>query len=136
MTRSKRTWRSAENGPNGADSGSSCPQLYRMYRKLPKKPKQQKRRKQLREREQEWSGREDLNLRPPGPEILGIGQVHFLLTNIEGAPIVYALLTRAGRSQSWGNWSTHWSPLELGQGEPDNTPGMSASNRLCLLDWS
>jgi hypothetical protein len=23
-----------------------------------------------------WSGREDLNLRPPGPEILGIGQVH------------------------------------------------------------
>jgi hypothetical protein len=25
---------------------------------------------------QEWSGREDLNLRPPGPEILGIGQVY------------------------------------------------------------
>jgi len=24
----------------------------------------------------EWSGREDLNLRPPGPEILGIGQVY------------------------------------------------------------
>jgi hypothetical protein len=35
---------------------------------LRKKPKQKKRRNQLREREKEWSGREDLNLRPPGPE--------------------------------------------------------------------
>ena len=26
--------------------------------------------------EKKWSGREDLNLRPPGPEILGIGQVY------------------------------------------------------------
>jgi site-specific DNA recombinase len=29
-----------------------------------------------RAKNEEWSGREDLNLRPPGPEILGIGQVH------------------------------------------------------------
>jgi hypothetical protein len=43
-------------------------QLYRMYRKLPKKPMQQRRHKQLKNREKEWSGREDLNLRPPGPE--------------------------------------------------------------------
>jgi hypothetical protein len=50
------------------ESDSSCPQLYRMYRKLPEKPKQQRRRKQLRNREKGWSGREDLNLRPPGPE--------------------------------------------------------------------
>ena len=29
-----------------------------------------------RAKNEEWSGREDLNLRPPGPEILGIGQVY------------------------------------------------------------
>jgi len=70
-TRSKRTWRSAENGRKGAHSGWNCPQLYRMYRKLPKKPKQRKQRNQLREREKEWSGREDLNLRPLGLSSIG-----------------------------------------------------------------
>src|SRR6266481_8784619 len=69
MTRSRRTWRSAENGQNGADSGSICAQLYRMYRKLPKKKKRHRQRKRLRMREKEWSGRMDLNHRPPGPEI-------------------------------------------------------------------
>jgi hypothetical protein len=45
------------------------PQLYRMYRKSPKKLKQKRQLKQLKEREKRWSGREDLNLRPPGPEL-------------------------------------------------------------------
>src|SRR5215471_19235167 len=45
------------------------PQLYRMYRESPEKLKQQKSPNMLRLREKEWSGREDLNLRPPGPEL-------------------------------------------------------------------
>jgi hypothetical protein len=36
---------------------------------VPKTAKQQWQRKQLKEREKDWSGREDLNLRPPGPEL-------------------------------------------------------------------
>jgi hypothetical protein len=33
-----------------------------------KKLQRKRQRKQLKEREKRWSGREDLNLRPPGPE--------------------------------------------------------------------
>jgi len=50
--------------------GTSRTQLYRVYREWLKKRKQKSQRKRLRERQQEWSGREDLNLRPPGPELL------------------------------------------------------------------
>jgi hypothetical protein len=47
---------------------SNCPQLYRMYRKKRINRKPSKPRKQLNRRDKDWSGREDLNLRPPGPE--------------------------------------------------------------------
>jgi hypothetical protein len=99
-TRSKRTWRSAENGQNGAASDLSCPQLYRMYRKLPKKPKQQRRRKQLR-REKEWSGREDLNLRPPGPETKEISQSVDFSIHVSGASTVQTHVIPARRSHSF-----------------------------------
>src|SRR5208283_942809 len=68
MTRSKRTSNSAKSGRKKVATASSCSQLYRMYREWLKKLKQQRQPKQLRSREKDWSGREDLNLRPPGPE--------------------------------------------------------------------
>jgi hypothetical protein len=43
-------------------------QLYRMYRKSSPKLAQQKPPELMNWREKDWSGREDLNLRPPGPE--------------------------------------------------------------------
>src|ERR1035437_8063819 len=69
MTRSERTFRFAECGLKKADSVSNCPQLYRMYRKkrINRKPLELPNR--MNGREKDWSGREDLNLRPPGPEL-------------------------------------------------------------------
>jgi hypothetical protein len=88
MTRSKRTWRSAENGQNGADSGSICAQLYRMYRKLPKKKQQHRQRKRLRMREKEWSGRMDLNHRPPGPEPGALARLSHAPTAMEPSLVI------------------------------------------------
>ena len=47
---------------------NSQPQWRRMYRKNAGKLNTRKLRKLLNRREKDWSGREDLNLRPPGPE--------------------------------------------------------------------
>ena len=56
------------SGRRSAVLVSTCPQLYRMYRKSRINDSSKKRRKLLIVDDKEWSGREDLNLRPPGPE--------------------------------------------------------------------
>jgi hypothetical protein len=66
-----------------------------MSRKLPKKPKQQLQRKRLRERKKDWSGREDLNLRPPGPELGGTEPILLLFNHLSGASTVSVLLDHA-----------------------------------------
>ena len=48
--------------------GFELPSVVPNVPKSTEKLKRQRPRKQLKEREKDWSGREDLNLRPPGPE--------------------------------------------------------------------
>jgi hypothetical protein len=48
--------------------GNAIGHLYRLYRKCGERFGSQSRCKRLRRRKKDWSGREDLNLRPPGPE--------------------------------------------------------------------
>ena len=68
MTGSKTMQDSEGKRLKGTESASICLQLYRMYRKLRKKTQQEKLLKSFILCEIEWSWREDLNLRPPGPE--------------------------------------------------------------------
>jgi site-specific DNA recombinase len=48
-----------------------------------------------RAKSQEWSGREDLNLRPPGPELGGTEPILLLLNHLSGASTVSFVLKRA-----------------------------------------
>ena len=71
---------------------------------LSEEKKQQTRRKQLREREQEWSGREDLNLRPPGPETKNFSEVVDFSIHVSGASTVltHVFLARGFYSFCYG----------------------------------
>src|SRR5258706_11792859 len=48
-----------------------------------------------------WSGREDLNLRPPGPETGNFGQVVDFSTHVSGASTVQTHVIPARRSHSF-----------------------------------
>jgi len=48
-----------------------------------------------RAKNQEWSGREDLNLRPPGPELGGTEPISFVLNHLSGASSFSFLLIYA-----------------------------------------
>jgi site-specific DNA recombinase len=48
-----------------------------------------------RAKNQEWSGREDLNLRPPGPELGGVELILLIFNHLSGASTVSVLLNHA-----------------------------------------
>jgi hypothetical protein len=45
--------------------------------------------------EKNWSGREDLNLRPPGPELGGAELILLVFNHLSGASTVSVLLNHA-----------------------------------------
>jgi hypothetical protein len=45
--------------------------------------------------EKKWSGREDLNLRPPGPELGGVELILSIFNHLSGASTVSVLLNHA-----------------------------------------
>src|ERR1700679_3274676 len=68
------------SGLKSAGSALNCPQLYRMYRKLTKMRSCQQLLKCFTFSEKEWSGRKDLNLRPPGPEPGALARLRYAPT--------------------------------------------------------
>jgi hypothetical protein len=51
-----------------------------------------------RAKNEEWSGREDLNLRPPGPELRGKEPILLVFNHLSGASTVSVLLNHASLS--------------------------------------
>src|SRR5882762_11255766 len=75
--------------------GFDLPSVVPNVPKTAEKAEAEKAGNQLREREKEWSGREDLNLRPPGPELGGAELILLVFSHLSGASTVSVLLNHA-----------------------------------------
>ncbi len=83
--------------------GFELPSVVPNVPKTAEKTEARKRHKSMRLREKEWSGREDLNLRPPGPELTICCRVNNLRFSTSGASTVQVLLVLSRCSDLFSN---------------------------------